>query len=453
MRSVKWLMLAVLMTACAAWYFLSFKTYSRQQIAANADMVLVVDVKKNTNSILSWYLWHPSHWSTVFKKKSGSLGLINAAVNIPDYLYFFHVADQPATAIFCLLTVKNNSDFQQLLTDFAFKKQQEENGQSFYFSGTFGIALCKTDNQLLVSTVGLKDPQLLNAVASQLFTQKQFIAEDVLNKITTTANHFTLFIKKTGFLQEDFLLNGHFTDGQLSAEGDIKPVTGFEVPDASFDIPDSSLMTVAFIQPSPRLYALLPDSLKTKTSCIFNFAMDSMFLQGNKKYLVDIASIKNRTDSAVTYEYDDDFNKVEKVVVNHVSEPGFRYTIYGDQPSRLYNYWKKNKQIEESATGNIFIPVPFVKTYVDVFSDSLVLTSDNYKLPTSSQQVKCIGNICIRTDRLPSNAAALLPDFILPIIQKIRSINIVATRANNAIKLNVTVLSTDRSLPFLSAMQ
>ena len=453
MRSVKWLMLVVLVTACAAWYFLFLKTYSRQQIAANADMVLVVDVKKNTNSILSWYLWHPSHWSTVLKKKTGPLGLIKAAVSIPDYLYFFHVADQPATAIFCLLTIKNNIDFQQLLTAFAFKKQQEGNGQSFYFSDNIGIALCRQDKQLLVSNVGLKDLQLLNAVASQLFTQKRFIAEDLLNKMTTADNHFTLFIKKAGFLQEDFLLNGHFADGRLSVDGDIKTVTGFEVPEASFDIPDSSLMTLAFIQPSPRLYALLPDSLKTKTSGIFNFSMDSMFLQGNKKYLVDIASISNRTDSAVTYEYDDDFNKVEKVVVNQVAEPDFKYIIYGDQSFRLFNYWKNNKQIEESAMGNVFIPVPFVKTYVDVFSDSLALTSDNYKLQRSSQQVKCIGNICIRTNLLPPNVAGLLPAFISPFIQKIRSVNVLATKGNNGIKLNLTVLSKDSDVPFLLAIR
>ena len=453
MHRVRWLMIIIVSTAITGWYFLFYKTYSRQQLPASADMVLAIDVKKNTNNILLWYLQHPSKWGMVFSKNKGMQGLVKNALNIQDYLYFFHSAGQPATNIYCLLSVKEETAFKQLLTNLDFKEQGNSTGGKVYFSEKTGIGIIKKNKQVLVGNIDLKDLPMLHSVAAEVFIQQQFMANDLLKKITAPANDFTFYIKKAIILKEDALLNGHLQNGQLVIEGNIKPAAGFELTEAPFEVPDSSLLTFAFTQPAPKTYALLTDSFKTKLSRIVNFSIDSLFSTTHKQYLLDMASVKSRTDSALSYSFDDNFNKVEKLVVNQVQEPSFNVTVAGGEPQKLYNYWKQHRLIEENSSGNLFTPFPFVKTYAYVTTDSLLLTSNNYQAAKNTRQVTCIGNLCIRTDLLPGNAAALLPYFMVPVIQKIRFVNIIAIKENNGVQLKVTVLTNSPTLPFLSGIQ
>lgn len=75
--------------------------------------------------------------------------------------------------------------------------------------------------------------------------------------------------------------------------------------------------------------------------------MDSVFKQSNKYYNLDLSAIVQRTDSAITYTYDDEFNKVEKVVVNNIQEPAFNFMITGDSVSTIYTHLQRNNKLEK----------------------------------------------------------------------------------------------------------
>ena len=208
MRKWKWLLIISAVTALVAWYFLFYKTISKQNIAANADMVFAIDVKRNVNTILYYYITTPKEWSfgSIFSssKKSDQPDWKDA-VKIPDYIFLFHTKGQPVEALYCRLTVKDDAEFQKLLTAYDFKERLKSNEQSEYYADQLGIDIIKKGDQLLIGNLAVKDKQLLREVANNLFNKKQFIDDVRLKKVTKPSNHFTLFVQKDNFLKEDLI--------------------------------------------------------------------------------------------------------------------------------------------------------------------------------------------------------------------------------------------------------
>jgi hypothetical protein len=152
---------------------------------------------------------------------------------------------------------------------------------------------------------------------------------------------------------------------------------------------------------------------------------------------LDIAGIQPRVDSAITYTYDDDFNKVEKVVVNNVDEPMINFLIAGDSVNRIYNNWVVSKKIEISEKGNLFTPIPFVKTYCQNTNDKMLsLKSNNYISATTDLHKSCILYANVSLAKAPSSLLKFLPNNIISIVEKIETTQLAATKNNTAILFN-----------------
>lgn len=452
MRKSKWLLLIFVVIALVTWYFLFYKNANKKNIPTDVDMVLAIDVKNNANTLLYYYVTNPSQWSagSIFKlRKKDDLPEWKDAVEIPDYIFIFHTKNQPAEALYCRLTIKNDKLFQQLLEVNNFKQRIKTNVQTEYYCDTLGIDIIQNGNQLLVGNLAVKDKLWLRFVAATLFTKKLFISDTLLKNIVTPANHFTVYLQKNIFLKDDLFLNGNFKNGQLQVQGLLKPDKQFLFNEAVFNTPDSSLINLAFTQPLPTVYNLFSTNLKSKISTTLNFSIDSLLSYQNKKYMVDIAAIKTRTDSAVSYTYDDDFNKVEKVVVNQLQEPSFRCMIYADNPLTVFDYWIKNKNIESATAGYLFTPIPFVKTYSTVVKDTLFLTTDNYDIAKTNNSMLCIAALKICTNKLPLNAGNYLPDNMLPFIKNISTLNVTAKKEKELVKIDFVITTNNKKKPFL----
>lgn len=453
MRKWKWLLIISAVTALLAWYFLFYKTVSKLNIAGNADMVFAIDVKRNVKDILYYYITTPKEWSfgSIFSssKKSDKPDWKDV-VKMPDYIFLFHTKGQPSEALYCRFTIKDETVFLKLLTAYGFKERLKSSEQTEYYADQLGIDVIKKGDQLLIGNLAVKDKLLLREVANDLFNKKQFINDTQLAKLTKPSNHFTLFVQKGNFLKEDLIVNGQLKDGLLRVDAVMEPNSRFLFNDATFDLPSESLMSFAITQPLPAVYGLMPDSLKTKISKVLNFNIDSVFTKWNNKYLLDVTAIKTRIDSAVSYSYDDDFNKVEKVIVNEVQEPAFNFLLSGTNPPLVFDYWKRNKNFEVNDTGYLFIPIPFVKTYASLAgNDALVLTAANYNNIKPTQKVTCIGNLCFLPDRLPKNAVNYLPDYLIPFLKNISAITMNAAKQGSGVKIEMSIKAINKSKPFL----
>ncbi len=213
---------------------------------------------------------------------------------------------------------------------------------------------------------------------------------------------------------------------------------------------DSSLCSIGFTQPWPQIKQLFPDSAWANISKAVNFNIDSLLLQSNHKYQLDVAGIYPRTDSAITYTYDDDFNPIEKVVVNKVEEPSFNFAVHGDSVSNIYNYWHKSGKLEKAGDSNLFTPVPFVRSYCRVKNDQLLaVTSGNYIPAATDKTIDCILFSQLVFTKIPPSMLNYFPAEIVKALKNIESAAISVTNEKGPIILRVRLHKKKNDLPII----
>lgn len=212
---------------------------------------------------------------------------------------------------------------------------------------------------------------------------------------------------------------------------------------------DSSLCTLAFTQPSD-FPLLLSDSLKAGISRAVNFNIDSLLLSTNLNYQLDIEGIHPRIDSAVSFTYDDNFNPVEKVVANTIQEPAFNFAVNGNRVDSIYNYWNRSAKLEKTTSGDLFTPIPFVKSYCSVQDGkTLFITSNNYKTAISKHTVECILFFKLLLTKIPPSILKYLPDYLTKAGKNIEAVEAVVNNEKGQIVLHVSFNKKKNDLPII----
>ncbi|MGG9970296.1 hypothetical protein ACQ33O_00765 [Ferruginibacter sp. SUN002] len=452
MSKRKWFLIIAVALALFGWYLLFYKTYSKTTIAVSADAVLSIDVKRNANTILAYYLTTPGEWNlnSIFKSRKKKKGSWQKAVEIPDYIFIFHCKGQPASAFYTVLDISDEEDFNSMLAENEFHSGESVNGFFQYASTKLGVDIIKSKDQVLIGNIAVKDKNLIRSVANEIFEKKTYIAEATLKKIVDAPNHFSLYVENENLPLRSVLFNGNFKNGAVTVDASTKPDNKYNFTEEDFKYNNQSILSLGFTQmPFFGVPGSISDKNKSGVSTALNFDVDSLFVRSNKNYQLDIAAIKTKIDSAISYEYDDDFNKIEKVVVNTIQEPSFSFNVTGEDFSGLIDYWKKNKNLELNNDQNLFVSIPFVKTYAITNPHLLSLTSYNYSLPTYNEHVKCIAYLTADPNKIPADLLKYLPESFSKLLSKIESANILVKNDTGNLKFNLTITNKVKNKPFL----
>lgn len=448
MNKKKWLLLILCVILVLGYIKLFYKTYNKNIVPKSADYIIAIDVKRITNTILWNIITTPSQWKIggIFLESSSEINWRNM-VKIPDYIFIFHTKNQPANAWYTVLQIKNEKDFTKGLHHYYFQKLNNNE----YISEDAGIHIFKNGNQVLVGNASVENKKYLTQIAEELFTQKEYISKEILAKTIDAQSHIAMYIEPNNFLQQDAVITANFNKHQLEINGIINPNKQYSFTENNFNYPDSSLLTFGFTQPTPTIYNLLSANSKSDISKATNLNIDSVFLKNNKWYSLDLAAIKLRTDSAISYTYDSNFNKVEKVVINNIQEPSFYFTITGDSITNIYNYWQHNNKLEQTNAGQLFLPMPFVKSYYNQKNNNeLNITSANYQSTTANKNINCIFFLNILFPKIPEILFNLLPENIIKTISNIESLQIAAQKKHNQIFLHASFNKKENNLPILA---
>jgi hypothetical protein len=446
MNKKKWALLVLCGLLIFGYIKLFYKTCSQNAVAKSADCIIALDVKRITNTIIWNFITTPSQWKAPSISKSGK-GEVSwkDMVEIPDYVLAFHSKGQPATAWYVQLQVKNENDFAKGLLRYHFEKINTDE----YLSKETGIRILKKENKILISNAAAENNDAA-AVANELFIQKLYIAKETLTKVIAAKSHLAIHIASNSFLQQDAIVTANFDKQKIEISSTLTPHTQYSFAENNFSFSDSSLCTLGFTQPSSVVYALLSDSSKNKISKALSINIDSLFLQSNKFYSFNLLGIQPRTDSAITYTYDDNFNKVEKVVVNNVEEPAFNFTIAGDSVVNIYNHWERTGTVNQTDTGQLFIAMPFVKSYCNIKSEKeLNITAANYQPVINNKNSNCIFFLNILFSKIPASLLKYLSGDVQNAIANIKSAQIVAKKNKGQIILQCNFYTTKEDLPII----
>lgn len=447
MNKKKWALLLLAAILIFGYIKLFYKTYNEKTVPQTADYIVAVDVKRITNTLIWQFLTTPGQWKNISfsSKKSKELSWKDM-VELPDYVLAFHAANQPASIWYLLLSIKDKADFEKGLVQFQFEKINTNE----YLNKTAGLYLFVHDNKVLVANTLASNKDYVLAVADELFTKKTFISKDKLAKAIDAKSHLAVYIPANNFLQKEAVIKANFDKQKVEITGDLTPASKYIFTEKKFSYFSGSLCTAGFTQPQAAVYNLLSTADKGKISTALNFNIDSVMQTGNNWYSLNLAQIKTRADSAVTYTYDDEFNQVEKVTVNNIQEPAFSFIVTGNNPSQFYNYLQNNSKLEATAAGSLFLPMPLVKSYCNIASDTqLVISSAGYSNVNTDRSIQAVFFINLFISRIPENLKNYFPDAVKNSLSNLETIHISSVKKDAQLLLKAVIEKKKNDSPII----
>ena len=453
MNRKRWVLvtLILLVLISFSFYKLFYKTYDLRTVAKSADCIIAIDTKRITNTVIWDFITSPNLWknfSFQFHKKKQVTW--TDMIQIPDYVFIFHSKNQPLKTWFTVLSKSNKTDFEKGLLIYHFEKIPTKQNLSFYFSKDLQISFIENDDKLLIGNSNVDNISLMESVYNELFSSKQYINENILQKNIEQKSHLSLQLLDNSILKNTyFKANFDKTTITIEAVADTKP--SFTFAENNFSYASNSLCTLAFTQPPKILMDLFSDSLKTKISTILNVDMDSILLSDNKFYKIDLSEIKERKDSAISFSYDSNFNPLQHIVENIVQEPAFNFSIKGNRVAYIFNYFESNNKIEKTAIGNLFVPMPLVKSYCSLSdSSTLNIRSKDFQISNPDKNIESVFFLNLVLSKIPENLLKFFPKYFLKEISNIESMRVVVTNKNNQLNLRSVFFKKQHDLPIFN---
>jgi len=443
MSKKKWFLLIVLAVLCLICVKLFYKTWNNKTVPRDADIIIAIDTKRIINTVIWEFITTPSQWE-IASSPSAPDSMISweDMVTLPDYVFIFHPKGFPDHLFYTVLQVNDEKDFGRGLVQYHFTKT----AAGYFVSKEKGIVLFRHHNNLLVGTLS-DSSRYIEQVADELFRQQQFIREDSLKEYVQAGNHLTAGFPANSFLSKRYYFNVNFDKNGIHVKADLQ-AKNISLTQQSFSYCDSSLLSMAFSEPATAMQQIFPEAMRISLSKAVNFTIDSLMLPSNNSYQLDISGIYPRTDSAVTYTYDDNFNPVETKTVNTIEEPAFVFVTKGDSISNIFNYWLRTEKLEKNESGYLFTPIPFAKTFCTTAGNELQLKSAGYKSTGRDKTINCVFFIQVLLTKLPASMQRLLPAPVSSMIKNIASAVMVVKQDANQLTLTLDLnkLKKDRPL-------
>jgi len=180
-----------------------------------------------------------------------------------------------------------------------------------------------------------------------------------------------MWIKKNNLLEEDAVLNLNLKDQEIVAEGQLKWKPKFQKA-TLFTKNPNALLSLGFNFEMIRNQNFLKN-YSVQINKIIGFDMDSILVHNPTKTELLLNEIIEKKDSAVSYDYDDDFNPIKKIVVHTNREPSFCFSIQTEDSKKIFNYLKEQNAIDNQ---QLFVNFPLAPTRTFIRNNTLTLEAN-----------------------------------------------------------------------------
>ncbi|WP_374463118.1 hypothetical protein [Chryseobacterium sp.] len=338
----KKIIVPLLLLLVVAVYFTVFRKDKKlRYIPQNADAVVLIDTKKLTGQYLFSWLTHPSVWSGSKTKSKSSGPAKDSGVRVPDFLQIFHIKDTRFSEWYTILELKDPQKFIIYL-----KKQKfTDKGNNCFQKG-----------QIFLRVEGN------NCIAGTSDSAFKTIHKQVLHP---SANHIW---------DADQLI--HNTLGSISFISG-KKIQNFsiELNDDEIEIRNSSDFEIfndiaSKIQKGNHFLELELDKENIRNFTRFFNKDTADSLQANS--LKAVADLEQVNDTIISYEYDDNFNEVEKKTFQKIIQPNYIIDLQSDNAVKIWEYFQTKKWINSE---NQFTAIPFQPNKISLNNNRVVIQS------------------------------------------------------------------------------
>ncbi|GGI23984.1 hypothetical protein [Pedobacter mendelii] len=405
--------MAVIVLSLLIFFVVTFKYRQYKanvvSIPKNATSLVKISVDEiyksvaaNMISNLSFYL-KSDGINKINKNSKFDLGL-----KIPASIYLYTIADKPKTALFSKLAINDFQEFSNFL----------KNNLKLNITKTSGLNLAT--NNLKNFTILFNEEYAAIAFSTQIdefepilidiLNEKDFIkvGDSRFNTLKSATNHIAYAAKElTGSVDfEDGAIN--FIH-EFSSKGIVQTTTPAQMP-------FNETSAIKFYINAD----FKADNDKTLKLKNFNLQRDSLLKYYRGRLDFEWINSTQQTDSVITYEYNDDFEKVEKVTMQKRDVPNILLSIDADA-NGLKKYLSQQNIINtDSGLVNKAI-FPLYKVFIG---------GDDKQLVFATKKPEPVNNKKIATD----NFASLMVDFIK--LNKQNNIPIFSNYTKNLTQLN-----------------
>ncbi|MFS4429866.1 hypothetical protein [Chryseobacterium sp. S90] len=330
----------VLLLAVAAYFVVFHKNKNLRYIPEIADVVVLIDIKKVTGQYLFSLAAHPSHWSGNKAKGKSAGSLKDSGIRIPDFLQIFHIKDTKFSEWYSVLELKDSQKF------IAFLKKQNflDKGNNRFQKDQ--IFLMINGNHCIAGTSDLA----LETIQKEIQTSSNSV-RDANQFIHNTAGSISFI---SGKKIQNFSIELH--DDEIEIKNNSNP----EILNA----------VASKLQKGNHFLDLELD--KENIRNFSRFFNKSIADSSQAVYLKATADLEQVNDTIVSYEYDDNFNEVEKKSFQKIIQPNYTIDIKSADANKTWAYFQSKKWINSE---NQFTEIPFQPNQISRNNNGVVIKS------------------------------------------------------------------------------
>ncbi|SFN66357.1 hypothetical protein SAMN05421594_3722 [Chryseobacterium oleae] len=349
MNKKKLIVPLILVLAIALYFVCFYKDKTLKFVPKNADIVVLIDVKKLTGQYISSFIVHPSKWSGSKTKDKKEISLKDSGIEIPDFLQIFHLKDTKFSEWYSVVELKDPQQFSAFLKSHQFISKEKDlfRKDQIFIKIQGENALIGTSDQAFdpIDKLLFQSSEKNTLTADQLIDHGvgsiSFISGQKIQNFSIELNADEIEIKNTsdtGILASiiaGIQKNNHFVDLELDAQN-VKNYARF------FD-------------------KNLADSAKIS-------------------YFKATADIEQVNDTIISYEYDDNFNEVEKKTFQKIIQPNYVMDLQSPAPEKTWDYFQHKKWINAQEQ---FTAIPFQPNHIGRNDGGLIIKSTRKPIPLS----------------------------------------------------------------------
>jgi len=338
----KYIFLIIIVLLSIGVYFLFFhKDKSLKYIPDNADIVVLVDVKKAKRQYISSYIAHPSKWFEEKKGAKNKISVTDFGLEIPDFLQIFHLNNTKISEWYTVLEINDKEKFSAFLKDRKFIND----GKGTFKNNQFFVKI--NGEKCIVGTSDLN----FNNIG------KPF-SEKFRNNVLNAGSFMGDGLGSISFISE--LRTQNFSIDLQDDEIEIKN----ENNSANF----GSLISDLY-KKTQFLDAELDSENIKKISSVFK---ENLTDSASVNHLKMNANLTQVNDTIVSYEYDDNFNEIEKISYQKIVQPDYEIVLQTSNPEKAWMYFENKKWINAK---NQFTAIPFQPNLMSVNKNHISIKS------------------------------------------------------------------------------
>ncbi|RPD95965.1 hypothetical protein EGM88_10875 [Aureibaculum marinum] len=360
------LVLAVFVGVMYLWRYKQSQIFEKR-VPSFATKVINVNLRQIENQLLFDFLANPIVYIKSRKKKDSikkTNTFLTKGVRIPKNILFYTNSEELKNNWFSsVIYLSNTPKFSAYLLEEKFKK--EEVGDFVFYKKDKVILAIK--NEQLIIALNFRKPSIEPSIFELLFNNQNF-----LNKNATELKPIVNSQRDVSFSFGDDFLEAWFSKGTLTIKGRLS--SNLFIVNSNDRINKNGIVSYAGkINKNNQLFKQFYADRKDKFNELTHLSLDSIISKWNGKISMNITAIDQKIDTIVSYEYDDDFNKVEKKVIQKQNIPTLALKLGQENTFSLSNYFYRKNAIQVVENDTVFTAIPILKFLTTDTKETFVL--------------------------------------------------------------------------------